>query len=218
MKEILENIKANKIHFISWAVFISAEILIIGLATKSFGKPGNYFLHYTINICLFYFCANVLYPRIIKDDLSWLWKLPLSLTIVYGVYLLLNYIIDSAINKHTKWNEIDDMLMDESYVFGLLWRALQFVGFSGFYFLFKQYQAKVEQNKKIQEEVYQNSIQKKNMEIDLNNAKNSYLQAQINPHLLFNTLNFIYQKTLIQAPEIAESVMTLSDIMRYSTN
>jgi len=40
----------------------------------------------------------------------------------------------------------------------------------------------------------------------------------LNPHLLFNTLNFIYQDILSTSPKAAEAVMTLSDVMRYSTN
>jgi hypothetical protein len=49
-------------------------------------------------------------------------------------------------------------------------------------------------------------------------AQLAYLQAQINPHFLFNTLNGIYAVTIIKAPKAAEMVEKLSDMMRYSLN
>jgi two-component system, LytTR family, sensor kinase len=42
------------------------------------------------------------------------------------------------------------------------------------------------------------------------------LRAQINPHFLYNTLNFFYAKTAAAQPEVAEGIEKLTEIMRYS--
>lgn len=42
------------------------------------------------------------------------------------------------------------------------------------------------------------------------------LKAQVNPHFLYNTLNYFYIKSQEVDPELAESIMKLSEIMRYS--
>ena len=42
-----------------------------------------------------------------------------------------------------------------------------------------------------------------------------FLKSQVNPHFLFNALNNIYSLAVIQAPETPESVMQLSEILRY---
>jgi hypothetical protein len=42
------------------------------------------------------------------------------------------------------------------------------------------------------------------------------LKAQINPHFLYNTLNYFYMKSQDDSPELAEGVLKLADIMRYS--
>ena len=42
-----------------------------------------------------------------------------------------------------------------------------------------------------------------------------FLKSQINPHFLFNTLNNIYSLTVVQSPKSSESVMQLSEILRY---
>jgi LytS/YehU family sensor histidine kinase len=47
------------------------------------------------------------------------------------------------------------------------------------------------------------------------NAELSFLKAQINPHFLFNTLNNIYTLALTNNEHTADSIMKLSNIMRY---
>ncbi len=42
-----------------------------------------------------------------------------------------------------------------------------------------------------------------------------FLKSQVNPHFLFNALNNIYSLALAQAPQTPESVMQLSEILRY---
>ncbi len=42
-----------------------------------------------------------------------------------------------------------------------------------------------------------------------------FLKSQVNPHFLFNALNNIYSLTVAQAPQAPESVMQLSEILRY---
>ncbi|MDB5013474.1 MAG: hypothetical protein JWQ25_1676, partial [Daejeonella sp.] len=50
------------------------------------------------------------------------------------------------------------------------------------------------------------------------NAELSFLRAQINPHFLFNTLNNIYTLSVTNSGNTSESIMKLSNIMRYVTD
>ena len=50
------------------------------------------------------------------------------------------------------------------------------------------------------------------------NAELSFLKAQINPHFLFNTLNNIYTLSVTGSEHTSESIMKLSNIMRYVTD
>ena len=56
------------------------------------------------------------------------------------------------------------------------------------------------------------------IEVEKANAELSYLKAQINPHFLFNTLNSIYSLALTNSSKTAESIVKLSDMMRYVLN
>ncbi|WP_276485318.1 sensor histidine kinase [Paraflavitalea pollutisoli] len=58
--------------------------------------------------------------------------------------------------------------------------------------------------------------QKLQLEIEKAHANLNFLKAQINPHFLHNTLNFLYAKSLPYSPELSEGILTLSEIMRYA--
>lgn len=55
-------------------------------------------------------------------------------------------------------------------------------------------------------------------EADKAGAELSFLKAQINPHFLFNTLNNIYTLAVVKDDDAPESIMKLSNIMRYVTD
>ena len=62
--------------------------------------------------------------------------------------------------------------------------------------------------------------QKKEEALILNKAENmenelKFLKSQINPHFLFNSLNNIYSLSMIDASKAQESILYLSDMLRY---
>jgi len=218
MKHFANFLIKHKIHFLSWILFISGEVVIIGLATGVFGDLLTYASHYLLNIVLFYLCSLWLYPKIFDKTLNWIWKLPTHLAVVFAIYLMCSYLIDNYLLKETNWYGFHEINLGRKFIFSQLWRALFFMGFSGFYFLFREHIKEIESRKETEQSHYQDIIHKRELQLQLENAKNSYLKAQINPHLLFNTLSFIYQDILSSSPKSAEVIMELSDIMRYSIN
>jgi two-component system, LytTR family, sensor kinase len=77
------------------------------------------------------------------------------------------------------------------------------------YFFFVRYKIKQTENKFLLE---------KNLTLQKNllQSENDFLRAQINPHFLYNSLNYFYAETFIVLPKVGDSIMMLSDIMRYS--
>lgn len=66
---------------------------------------------------------------------------------------------------------------------------------------------------------WRNSLQQvARAEADKAQAELSFLKAQINPHFLFNTLNNIYSLAITKNDKTADSIMKLSNIMRYITD
>lgn len=61
-------------------------------------------------------------------------------------------------------------------------------------------------------------VEKRVREIEVEKLKLRYeqLRAQVNPHFLYNTLNFFYARTVKSEPEVAEGIEKLTGILRYS--
>jgi two-component system LytT family sensor kinase len=97
--------------------------------------------------------------------------------------------------------------------------ALRFVGYTiaiGFYIgisLVVSYLTHLRDERK-QRKVLEE--QKMQLEVEKSQANFNFLKAQINPHFLHNTLNFLYAKSLPYSPELSEGILTLSEIMRYA--
>jgi hypothetical protein len=53
-------------------------------------------------------------------------------------------------------------------------------------------------------------------EARLSEAENAYYQHQLNPHLLLNTLSFIYSSVYPHSAAAAEGVLLLADVFRFS--
>ncbi|WP_460675628.1 sensor histidine kinase [Hymenobacter coalescens] len=60
--------------------------------------------------------------------------------------------------------------------------------------------------------------QLREQERSLLEADIAFLKSQINPHFLFNALNFLYAQVYPLSEPTAKSVLLLSDIMRYALN
>lgn len=218
MKKFKAFVIKHKIHLVSWAIFVPVESFLIGLATGIFGDLESYFVHYTVNIAVFYFCSLWLFPNVFSKKLDWIWKLPLFGTMLFGVYLAISYYLDNHVLKDTTWYGLHEISISRKYIFGQLWRLLFFMGSAAFYFLFRRFEAEIKIRKQTEDEHHQSQLSERDLALQLENAKNAYLKAQINPHLLFNTLSFVYQDIFETSPRTAEAVMELSEVMRYSIN
>ena len=73
--------------------------------------------------------------------------------------------------------------------------------------------------------VYSLERQKRIQELELNNqaleiqqlhTEYNFLKAQINPHFLYNTLNTLFSHAQYYSEELANNILKLSEIMRYS--
>lgn len=59
------------------------------------------------------------------------------------------------------------------------------------------------------------NIQYKKLELEKKEVELITLKSQLNPHFLFNSLNNIYSLALTKSPETPETILRLSDMMRY---
>jgi two-component system LytT family sensor kinase len=201
-------------HFAGWVIFITYEVSFVWFSVGAFSTFRNYVCYYGLNIALFYFNAHVLLTCAIKFKKSYL-LIAVFLLIELLVYLVLKFLLDDilvftnqTINKEV--NYIRKLLVPNIY------RGISFVGFSTLYWSILRvisFQARV-----FKTETIQLTTLKEKAEVERNLAEtmNAYLQQQINPHLLFNTLTFIHNTYYKYSREASQCVLLLVDIMRFS--
>lgn len=203
-----------KIHIISWTCFIFWETVLVGLFFGVFGKFGNYAVHYVINIVFFYTHANLL--RIgTQPYRNAYWKVPLFIILEIAVYMSFVYQFDNFLAHYT--NLLTGVQLPFlKRIINLAWRASFFMLFSTGYFFLKRYLSEKAEKERIEKQRFQMLLDKERMDKELVMSKNAFLKAQINPHLLFNTFEFIHQKIRQHSPEDAEVMVYLSDMMRFA--
>lgn len=214
-KLILRFLVKYKIHIIVWISFITYETIVVGLVSGQFVKLGSYIIHYSLNILLFYFHAHVVLRFILKSKGVFL-LLPIGIALEVLLYSMIYFIVENIAANFPEIFGIEPISLDKLLMIKITWRSLYFIGFStGYYFLITLL-AEKERIAILERAQLTQVIQKQKMEKDLTKAQNAFLRAQINPHFLFNTLNFIYNKTRKTAPIAADAILTLSAMMRYA--
>lgn len=103
-------------------------------------------------------------------------------------------------------------------IVGIIWRSLYFMMFATGYYFFNAYIKERELKEELEKQRLLSIIAKQEMEMNLDVAKNAYLKAQINPHFLFNTLDFIYHDVVQYSSKSADAVLGLVEIMRFALN
>lgn len=209
--------KKYKIHLIVWIIYIVYEVFILGLINKAFLPPSAYFGLYTTNISVFYCYSFFLNKLLNKRDVSFkVVKIAFLILGAVALYICIHYLLSSLFRATGIIQASTPIVIDSAYVSILTYRSLLFIGFAtGYVYIIKSF----EERKKVEALERQNlitQIEKQTLENDLIQSQNNYLRSQINPHFLFNTLNFIYNDARKKAPMAADAIMNLAEMMRYA--
>jgi LytS/YehU family sensor histidine kinase len=214
-------------HILPWGSWISLLIFAYSINNRLFF--WDQFFFHGVNIVVFYFFWGYIMPNLSKQkSKSWI---AIRVVALLFVFYTIKYITDYKYVNYFDYPHasrvftIEILIRDVSPVF--LSNAI--MGIVAFYV--KEYFIKqrklitaekekvelLEANFKLEQEKF--SIQQTNLLLEKKQieTENAYLRAQINPHFLHNTLNFFFSKSLnAGAPDLAEAIMVLSDVMRFS--
>jgi len=208
--------KNYRLHLLIWSIYVFYDVFILGFISK-FREPGVYVIVYIINIFTFYLQAYLL-KKILNDKNNSvkIVKILLLDTLIVFTYILSTQLLVIAFEQFKLIDADTLSIFDRSFILSCIYRSLLFVGFStGYVYILKSFedQKKVE---KLERKNLISQLEKQSLENDLVQSQNNFLRSQINPHFLFNTLNFIYNDTRKKAPLAADAIMNLSEMMRYA--
>jgi two-component system, LytTR family, sensor kinase len=171
----------------------------------SYGKQIRMYLEFNVLLMQYWiFYSAFAFSYLLFNSKRMLFGIATFLLSLFGTYLfqLLYVFIRNYFYQETPYVQND-----------IIYRASQaythtFLVGIGYFFLVR-YLKKQTENKLLLEK---NLTQAKN----LIQSENDFLRAQINPHFLYNSLNYFYSETFEKLPKVGDSIMMLSDIMRYS--
>ena len=183
-----------------WAKIISWHYLITQAVAVIFSSVFYYF-----SINSYYQLFNARRPTVeyIKPTV-----LGILLLVVYFV-LSYSLTISKKVTISVNADKFEQQMTPALMVFANVLSTAFFVGVS----LLVAYLTHLRDERK-QRKILE--AQKMQLEVEKSQANFNFLKAQINPHFLHNTLNFLYAKSLPYSSELSEGILTLSDIMRYA--
>lgn len=203
-------------HIIAWTVFILYEVLSISLILGVNGKLLGYIVYYTINISLFYIHSDLVLTKPLAHKKPRYLNLALLIILEISTYVVLSYFADQITSIPEKLSSSGEGAINWKFIFGTLWRGIYFILFATAHYFLKRYMQQKQRTAELEKDAIKKELREKQNAIELADAKNAYLKAQINPHFLFNTLTYIYNSTHKSEPRAAEAVRYLSKLMRYA--
>lgn len=206
-----------KFHLIIWGIYIIYEVFILGLVSKRFQQTGIYFVIYLSNISVFYiysFFLNKLLNK--KDDRLKVIKIILLIPLAIFLYIVTTHLLGLLFVEIGFIKVSSPLEINTGFVLNCIYRSLLFIGFATGYLYFNKSSEEREKVEALEKQNLVTQIEKQALENDLVQSQNNYLRSQINPHFLFNTLNFIYNDARKKAPMAADAIMNLAEMMRYA--
>ncbi|MFA6245363.1 MAG: histidine kinase [Mucilaginibacter sp.] len=202
-------------HLIFWLIFISYELTFIHFTVGAMGRLTNFLVFYPLNIVLFYLNAHLILDfAFFRTSKPYLISITLTF-IELTAYLIIKFSLDCLIAspehpivKHIKLTEV--------YAVTNIWRGFYFIGLSIAYWSMLYMIRFRERNHQMETEQLKSIAKTLELENKFISVENAYLQNQISPHLLFNSLNFIYNEVYKESADAGNSVSRLADLMRYS--
>lgn len=207
-----------KLHLLIWTLFIFYETVVIGLVFSIFGHPLTYLTHYIAIFFLFYLHAELFLPWSLKERRAAFWKLPLILILEITGYILVSFLIDKLLIGGGVMPSSKNFELSYLYSLRILYRGVYFLGFSTGYYFLVTYNKEKKKTNELEKQHLRDIIHRQKAEQELTKAQNAFLKAQINPHLLFNTLDFIYHNIDASSSVAADAIIVLSDMMRYAVD
>jgi len=201
--------KAALVHLLCWTIFIFYEIVIIRVISNHFQSAILYVIFYLLNIFLFYFHSLIVLRASSHRTIINLWRIPLFIILELFAYTFITILVSFYLKHPVPYSMLSHEFLTSIYLANIVWRGTYFMLYgTGYYFLIRYNQKK--------ERTLIQAIENEKLENSLLRAEQDFLRAQINPHLLFNSLNFIRYAIRKRPAEADDAIMRLAGMMGFA--
>lgn len=195
-----KNTANTKAHIIAWLIFwlVDFGFLFAIRNGKTDINITEYISNVLFNIIFFYLVVFSNYKPLKSNNVT---KIILFVVIILFGSLIIKFLYDIYLfQSPSSIKNFNDSKI--SYLGYELWRLVTMTIYA---FAYLTYLKNIEQVRIIQD------TERKLLVTEI-----AFLKAQINPHFLFNTLNFVYQDVCAMSPNSGDTILNLADMMRYS--
>lgn len=206
------------VHVVCWLIFIAYEIWLVYALQGRLSNFLNYFSHYVIIIVWFYLSGNIMLRWAFSNPVSAIWKFPVALAVVFTVFTLANFGLDYLLVHFDLLEKKTEVALNKNYLYKISFRFVYIFGIAMAYYFVKNYIRQKNISLALEKQKLEMAVEEERTKRALSKAHNNFLKAQINPHFLFNTLDFVYHNISEHSAEAADAILTLSDMMRYAVD
>lgn len=197
----MKRIPVFLIHIICWMAFLAYSYSAFIPNFKGFGSIAFNVSITIVQIIQFYICFLWVYPKYLKPN-----KIPQligGMFIALLAFIFLRYGIEEMF--YPKFFGMRNYSPDTP----ILYYAWDNVYWGTSYIIVAMAIYAVQQS-------FRSELANKNLKNDVVKAELAFLKSQINPHFLYNTLNYVYSLAIPVSDKLADAVLKLSDLMRYT--
>lgn len=199
----MKTTKVILLHILCWLLVLGyfyggAIIQGVTLRGSAFTISMNF-----IQLIEFYICYLWVYPRFLKKNKTF--QLIGGILLTMAIFIVLRYTIEEVL--YLKWFGIHNYASGTTishYISDNIYWSIAYIVLPAAVYGIEQSFKSEQVNRKLKEEVIK--------------AELSFLKSQINPHFLYNTLNYVYSLAIPVSDKLANAVLRLSDLMRYTLN
>ena len=189
-------------HIAAWALYLLYQEMEEFIREGWEDKDLAYFFSMSITrILIFYLFYSLIWPRFLQAGR---WPLLLLLAPL-GILLFpaLRYAIEEvAYPALLGFGNYKDPTVASYLRDNLFWRALPITAASLIVYLLEQRWEAQRRHRELLKEKTASEL--------------AFLRSQLNPHFLFNTLSYLHTEAIRVSPALADTVLELSDMLRYS--
>lgn len=191
------------IHVLCWVLVLAYSYGGYLLKLTSFYDVAFELSMSFIQIIEFYVCFLWVYPNFLKRGKSL--QLIGGMLVALAVFIALRYLIEEVLYLHLfGFHNYAEGTTTLYYIQDNIYYGISYIFISlGVYSVQQNYKGELAQ-RKLKDEVVKSEL--------------AFLKSQINPHFLYNTLNYVYSLAIPVSEKLAEAVLRLSDLMRYTLN
>ena len=190
------------IHFLAWTTY--TVYVLIGYLLEANVKASSLYLNISltlIRMVQFYFCYLLIFPHYGRKRK--LLQLVVGIIAALALFIGLRFLIEEMLFPNLLgFDNYGDGTSLEYYIRDNIYWGSPALMFAAIIWSIQNAFIREQENKLLRQEVTR--------------AELAFLKSQINPHFLYNTLNYIYSLAMPVSEQLANAVMHLSDLMRYT--